>query len=66
MSAQNLYTYNLEDKYGWYDRRQIKRGLKPYIDYLNRVKKHYRDDKIILDYKPRGHTTKLGIPDRFG
>ena len=54
MSAQNLYTYNLEDKYGWYDRRQVKNGLRPYIDYLNRVKKHYRDDKIILDYKPRG------------
>ena len=53
MSAQNLYTYNLEDKYGWYDRRQIKNELEPYIDYLNRVKKHYKDNKIILDYKMR-------------
>ena len=34
--------------------RQIKNGLKPHIDYLKRVKKHYEDNRIILDYKPRG------------
>ena len=53
MDAQNLYTYNLEDKYEWYDGRQIKSGLKPYTDYLKRVRKHYEDSKITLDYKPR-------------
>ena len=53
MDAQNLYTHNLKDKYEWYDGRQIKSGLKPYTDYLKRVRKHYEDSKITLDYKPR-------------
>ena len=34
--------------------RQVKNGLKPHIDYLKRVKEHYEDNRIILDYKRRG------------
>ena len=51
MDDLNIYTSNLKDKYEWYREWQVRGGLKPYVDYLNRVKRHYDESKIILDYK---------------
>ena len=51
MDDLNIYTSNLKDKYEWYREWQVRGGLKPYVDYLNRVKSHYDENKIILDYK---------------
>ena len=51
MGDLNLYTQNLKDEYEWYNGWQVKNGLKPYVDYLYRVKKHYDESKIILDYR---------------
>ena len=53
MEYLNLYTRNLRDEYEWYNWWQVKNELKPYVDYLKRVKEHYEESKIILDYKPR-------------
>ena len=53
MEDLNLYTRNLRDEHEWYNWWQVKNELKPYVDYLKRVKEHYEESKIILDYKPR-------------
>ena len=53
MANPNLYTCNLKAKHEWYDDWQVKKRLKPYIEYLDLVKKHYKKTEIILDYKRR-------------
>ena len=60
MTNLNLYTSLLKGEYRWYDDFEVKRTLKPYLDYLHRIRSYHEENLIVLEHKRHPDQPPLG------